>query len=106
MFISWLQTPSKVILEPKNLKSVTVSTFSPFICHEVRGPDAIIFVFLMLSYKYYTSYITYVFNLWQVQRRPLLGGQCLYWTLEDRSDKGRKKSNSKSLKQKAENSQH
>ena len=38
--ISWLQSPSAVILEPKKLKSVTVPTFSPHICHEVMGLDA------------------------------------------------------------------
>jgi len=40
-----------VILEPKKIKSVTVSTFSPSICHEVRGQDARILVFLMLSLR-------------------------------------------------------
>ena len=42
--ISWLQSPSTVILEPKGgkKKSVTVSIFSPSICHEVMGPDAMI----------------------------------------------------------------
>ena len=48
---SWLQLPSAVILEPKKLKSVTVSIVSPSICHEVMGPDAIILVFWMLSFK-------------------------------------------------------
>ena len=43
--ISWLQSPSAVILEPKKIKSDTVSTVSPSICHEVMGPDAMIFVF-------------------------------------------------------------
>ena len=43
--ISWLQSPSTVILEPKKIKSVTVSIVSPSICHEVMGPDATIFVF-------------------------------------------------------------
>ena len=38
--ISWLQSLSAVILEPKKLKSATASTFSPSICHEVIGPDA------------------------------------------------------------------
>ena len=38
--ISWLQSPSAVILEPKKIKSVTVSIVSPSICHEVMGPDA------------------------------------------------------------------
>ena len=40
LLISWLQSPSAVVLEPKKLKSVTVSTVSPSICHEVMGPDA------------------------------------------------------------------
>ena len=43
--IAWLQSLSTVILEPKKIKSVTVSTFSPSICHEVMGMDAIILVF-------------------------------------------------------------
>ena len=42
LLISWLQSPSTVILDPKKIKSVTVSTFSPSICHEVMGPDAMI----------------------------------------------------------------
>ena len=45
LLISWLQSPSAVILEPKNIKSATVSTVSPSICHEVMGPDAMILVF-------------------------------------------------------------
>ena len=44
LLISWLQLPSAVILEPKKIKSVTVSTFYPSICHEVMGPDATILV--------------------------------------------------------------
>jgi len=49
LLISWLQSPSAVILEPRKIKSLTVSIISPSICHEVMGPDATIFVFLMLS---------------------------------------------------------
>ena len=45
LLISWLQSPSAMILEPKKIKSVTVSIVSPSICHEVMGPDAMIFVF-------------------------------------------------------------
>ena len=45
LLISWLQSPSAVILEPKKIKSVTVFTVSPSICHEVMGPDAMILVF-------------------------------------------------------------
>ena len=43
--ISWLQSPSAEILEPKKIKSGSVSTVSPSICHEVMGQDAMIFVF-------------------------------------------------------------
>ena len=46
LLISWLQSPSAVILEPKKIKSDTVSTVSPSICNEVMGPDALILVFL------------------------------------------------------------
>ena len=45
LLISWLQSPSAVILEPKKIKSDTVSTVSPSIWHEVMGPDAMILVF-------------------------------------------------------------
>ena len=49
--ISWLQSPSAVILEPKKMKSVTTSTFYPSIWHEVMGQDAMILVFLIFSFK-------------------------------------------------------
>ena len=42
LLISWLQSPSAVILEPKKIKSVTIPTFPPSVCHEVMGLDAII----------------------------------------------------------------
>ena len=45
LLISWLQSPSAVILEPPKIKSHTVSTVSLSISHEVMGPDAMIFVF-------------------------------------------------------------
>ena len=45
LLISWLQSPYAVILQPKKIKSDTVSTVSPSICYEVMGPDAMIFVF-------------------------------------------------------------
>ena len=45
LLISWLQSLSAVILEPKKVKYVTVSIVSPSICHEVMGPDAMILVF-------------------------------------------------------------
>ena len=51
LLISWLQSPSAMILEPERIKSDTVSTVSPFISYEVMGPDAMILVFWMLSFK-------------------------------------------------------
>ena len=45
LLISWLQSPSTVILEPKKIKSVAVSSFPPSICHEVIGPDTMILAF-------------------------------------------------------------
>ena len=45
LLILWLQSPSAVIMEPKNIKSVTDSIVSPSICHEVMGPDAMVLVF-------------------------------------------------------------
>ena len=45
LLISWLQSPSAVIMEPPEIKSVTVSIVSPSICHEVMGPGAMILVF-------------------------------------------------------------
>ena len=45
LLISWLQSPSSVILEPRKIKSATVSTVSPSICHEVMGLDAMILVY-------------------------------------------------------------
>ena len=45
LLISWLQSPSAVVLVPKKIKSVTVSIVSPPMCHEVMGPDAVIFIF-------------------------------------------------------------
>ena len=51
LLISWLQSPTAVILEPKKIKSATVSTVSPSNCHEVMGLDTMILVFWMLSFK-------------------------------------------------------
>ena len=45
LLISWLQSPSSVILETPRIKSATVSTVSPSICHEVMGPDTMILIF-------------------------------------------------------------
>ena len=65
LLISWLQSPSAVILEPKNIKSATVSTVSPSISHEVMGPDAMILVFWMLNFKPIFSLSSFTFTLLQ-----------------------------------------
>ena len=51
LLISWLQSPSAVILEPPKIKSDTVFAVCPSICREVMGPDAVILIFWMLSFK-------------------------------------------------------
>ena len=51
LLISWLQSPFAVILEPKKIKSVTVSIISPSICHEVMGPVIMVLVLWMVSLK-------------------------------------------------------
>ena len=61
LLISWLQSPSAMILEPPKIKSLTVSTISPCICHEVMGPDAMILVFRMLSFKPNLSLYSFTF---------------------------------------------
>ena len=47
LLISWLESLSEVILESRNIESLTVSIVSPSICHEVMGLDAVILIFLM-----------------------------------------------------------
>ena len=63
--ISWLQSPSSVILEPKKIKSVTVFTFPPSICYELMWSDAMIIVFWMLSFKpaFPLSFFTFIKRL-------------------------------------------
>ena len=50
LLISWQQSPSAVILEPKKTKSVTVSIVSPSVCREVMGPSAILFIYLNVGF--------------------------------------------------------
>ena len=64
LLISWLQLPSAVTLEPRKIKSATVSTISPSTYHEVMVPDAMILVFWMLSFKS-------TFSLWLENFQPL-----------------------------------
>ena len=61
LLISWLQSPFAVILDPKKVKSVTISIFPPSICHEVIGLDATIFIFLMLNFKPAFSFSSFTF---------------------------------------------
>ena len=63
LLISWLQSPSAVILEPKEIKSATVSTFPPSICHEVMGLGAMIFVFLNVEFQ--ASFFALLFHFHQ-----------------------------------------
>ena len=65
LLISWLQSSSPVILEPKKIESVTVSTFSPSVCHEVMGLDAMILAFWTSSFKpaFSLSYFTLIKRL-------------------------------------------
>ena len=57
LLISWLQSPSAVILEPQKIKSDAVSTVSPSISHEVMGPDAMIFVFTKVEVLLLSSFV-------------------------------------------------
>ena len=61
LLISWLQSSSTVILEPKKMKSLTGSTFFPSLCHEVMVPDAMILVFWMLSFEPAVSLSSFTF---------------------------------------------
>ena len=61
LLISWLQSPSAVILEPKKSKLAAISIVSPCICYEVMGPDAMILVFWMLSFKSTFSLCSFTF---------------------------------------------
>ena len=62
LLISWLQSPSAVILEPPKIKSVTVFIIYPSILHEVMGPDVMTLVFWMLSFKptFSLSFFTFI----------------------------------------------
>ena len=61
LLISWLQSPSAVILEPPKMKSANICTVSPSICHEVMGPDAMILVFWRLRFKPTFSLTSFTF---------------------------------------------
>ena len=65
LLISWLQSSCALTLKPKKRKSVIVSTFPPSVCHEVMGPDAMVFIFRMLSFKsaFSLSFFTFIKRL-------------------------------------------
>ena len=71
LLILLLHSPTVVILEPKKIKSLTVSIVSPSICHEVMGPDAIILVFQMLSLKPAFSLSSFTFIKWLLSSSSL-----------------------------------
>ena len=76
LLISWLQSPSAVVLKSKKITSVTVSTVSPSICHEVMGMDAMILVFWMLSFKlpFSLSSFTFIKRLFSSSLTVIKGG--------------------------------
>ena len=63
LLFSWLHSPSAVILEHPKIKSVTVSTVFPSICHEVMGPDAVILVFWIVEFLANTFHLSLSFSL-------------------------------------------
>ena len=63
LLISWLQSPSAVILEPKRIKSLAVSVISPSICHEVIGLDAIILIFWKHVFLISNKNLTFEFEI-------------------------------------------
>ena len=85
LLISWLQSPSAVILETKKIKFVTVSIVSPSICYEVMGPDAMILVFSMLSFKptfslssftFFFFFFSFIFISWRLITLQNCSGFC------------------------------
>ena len=62
LLILWLQSSHTLILKPKKIKSVNASTFSPSICQELMGPDALILVFWMLNFKPAFSLSSFTFK--------------------------------------------
>ena len=62
LLISWLQSLSALILEPKKIKSVTVSIVFPSICHEVIGPDAMILVFSNAEFSKFAGILSAVLS--------------------------------------------
>ena len=90
LLISWLQSPSAVILKHTKIKSATVSTVSPSICNEVMEPDAMILVFCMLSFKpnFLLSSFTFIKRLFSSSLsgiRVMSSAYLRYWYFSQQS---------------------
>ena len=85
LLISWLQPLSAVILEPRIRESVTVSTVSPSICHEVMGLNAMMLVFWMLSFKptFSLSSFTFIKRLFSSSLLSAIRMASTIWNLEE-----------------------
>ena len=83
LLILWLQSPSASILQPKKIKSVTVSILPPSICHEVMGLDAMILVFWVLSFKppFSLSFFTLIKRLFSFSLLSAIRIVCAYQRL-------------------------
>ena len=83
LLISWQQSPSAVILEPRKITSVTVSIVAPSICHEVMRSDAMIFVFWMVSFKpaFLPSPFTFIRRLFSSSLSAVRGVSSAYLRL-------------------------
>ena len=79
LVISWLQSPSAVILDPKKIKSVTVSIFPPSICYEVMGLDDMILVFWMLSFSIRIPLSTFYSRPFSLRRHIFLKYFVYFW---------------------------
>ena len=85
LLISWLQSPSEVILEPKKIKSATVS---PSICHEVMGQDAMTLIFLILSFKPTFSLSTFTFHFHAFGEEMATHSSVLAWRIPETGEPG------------------
>ena len=74
LLISWLQSPSAVILGPRKIISVTISNFSPSICNEMLGLDTMIFMFWMLSFFF--LFFSFIFISWRLITLQYFSGFC------------------------------
>ena len=89
LLILWLQSPSAVIMEPKNIKSVTDSIVSPSICHEVMAPDVMICVFWMFRFQpaFSLSSFTFIKRLFSSSLSAIRVVLCIwgYWYFSQQS---------------------